>query len=366
MSMKKTIVIFSNPFGFGPTGKAIAIAEAFLKDGYKDVVFAASEFIQEIIPEAVRCININERSQEDIENLLKGIVNPIVVSSQNRFAVYAAKALGVPSAFLDGLSWFWDEIPADHMMADVIFWMNYPNIEKKLPQNRNNIYIVPAILNIHSDSKKGGGILMHIGGCKNPLVETFPRYYLNILAGALAALPDGMKITLTGGSDAIKYLKTKFDISNDRIKLVAFKHQDFINVLSRSDYFITTAGQTATLEAFALGIPTSFLLPTNLSQLALTKVLGEYDAAPHALDWNDYIEEKERINATGEKEAIMKFEQYAEILNNNDGLCDKFNFDLKKLAQGVPKIDGQRGFIEHIGMDGANVIKDILIKQFQL
>lgn len=52
--MKKTIVIFSNPFGYGPTGKAIAIAEAFIKSGYKDILFAGNSFVQEIIPRHIK------------------------------------------------------------------------------------------------------------------------------------------------------------------------------------------------------------------------------------------------------------------------------------------------------------------------
>lgn len=366
MSMKKTIAIFSNPFGYGPTGKAIAIAEAFVKNGYKDVVFVGDSFVQEIIPNNITCISANERNKEEIIKVLKQIKNPVVISSQNRFAVYAAKSLGIPSAFLDGLAWFWKDIPNDHLIADQIFWMNYPHIKDKLPKNFNRIHIVPAIIDVKVDVKKQNQTLIHIGGCKNPLTEVFPKHYLDILADGLSRIYYTDKIIVTGGSEAIKYLKSLLVINRNKITAVSLKHHEFIHELSKSKHFFTTAGQTATLEAFALGIPTSFLLPMNLSQLALTNVLAKYNAAPQTLYWNSYLPWKIDIATLNEKDAIAQFSKCAESIKNNKELNYKLNLDLENIIKKIPTHKNQTDFIKNIGTSGACVIVDILIKKWNL
>ena len=70
--MKRTIVIFSNPFGYGPTGKAVAIAKELLaRDYLLDVIFAGGSFARGIVPHEIRCTDIDERNEVEITELLK-------------------------------------------------------------------------------------------------------------------------------------------------------------------------------------------------------------------------------------------------------------------------------------------------------
>lgn len=311
-------------------------------------------------------MSVDERNENEIVKVLKQIENPVVISSQNRFAIHAAKLLGIPSAFLDGLAWFWKEIPPDHLIADEIFWMNYPHIKDKLPKNFNNIHIVPAIIDVKNNAEKKDKILIHIGGCRNPLTEVFPKYYLDILISGLSNISNADKITITGGAEAVEYLKSLLSKEESKINAISLKHHEFIHELSESKHLITTAGQTATLEAFALGIPTSFLLPTNLSQLALTNVLAEYDAAPQALYWDSYFPEKIDVTILSEKEAIVEFNKYAKEIHDNKKLSQDLNFDLTKIISTIPDQKGQSEFIEHIGFSGANAIKETLCAKWNL
>lgn len=365
MLMKKTIVIFSNPFGHGPTGKAIAIAKAFINSGYKNIIFAGNSFVQEIVPEYITFISVDERDEDEIIKILRRIEDPVVISSQNRFAIRAAKFLGIPSAFLDGLSWFWKQIPADHLIADEIFWMSYPHIKDKLPKNFDKIHVVPGIINIEADMSERNQILIHIGGCKNPLDNTFPKYYLNILANSLCNLLDGVNTVLvTGGFEVVEYLKSK--IVKNKIKIVSLKHHEFIQELSKSKHFITTAGQTATLEAFALRIPTSFLMPMNLSQLALTKILDQYNAAPQSLFWSPYCPEEKDLTLLNEKDAIIELSKYAEKIYKDKQMRALLESGIRRIIVSIPDQRGQREFIKYIGINGAEIIRDFLIKKWNL
>jgi len=359
--MKKTIVIFSNPFGYGPTGKAIAIAEAFLRKGISNIVFAGSNFVQEIIPDSVTSISVDERDEGEIIKMLGQIENPMVISSQNRFAIRAAKSLGIPSAFLDGLAWFWKDIPDDHLIADEIFWMNYPDIKEKLTKHSDKINIVPAIIDIKTHVNKRDQTLIHIGGCKNPLVDIFPKFYLTILAESLSHITGN--VIVTGGIEATEYLKSLLVQTGNKTSVLSLKHNEFITELGKSKHFITTAGQTATLEAFAMGIPTSFLMPMNLSQLALTDILAKYDAAPQVINWDSYFLEKIDITSLNEKDTIVELGKHAERICRDEESKHRMIIDLVNLLKIIPNNKGQTDFIEYMGVSGADVIADILIKK---
>jgi len=362
--MKKTIVIFSNPFGYGPTGKAIAIAEAFINRGYKNIIFAGNSFVQEIIPGYITSICVNERNEDEIIKMLRQIKNPVVISSQNRFAIRVAKSLGLRSAFLDGLSWFWKQTPTDHLIADEIFWMDYPHIKDKLPKNFDKIHIVPGIIDVRADVGEQTQILIHIGGCKNPLDNTFPKYYLDILTGSLSNLSDIDKILITGGSEAIEYLKSK--LPKNRMRMASLRHHEFIQELSKSKHLITTAGQTATLEAFALGIPTSFLMPMNLSQLALVEILDQYNAAPQSLSWSSYCPGERDPASLNEKDAIIESSKCAEKIYRDKQIRARLEGTIRRMIVSIPDQRGQKEFIKYLGKDGADVIVDTLIKKWNI
>lgn len=360
--MKKNIVIFSNPFGYGPTGKAIAIAEAFRTKNVANIIFAGSSFVREIVPGGIECLSVNERDDHEISEVLKKIENPYVVSSQNRFSVRGAKVLGLPTAFLDGLAWFWKEIPADHLVADEIFWMRYPHIQNKIPSGTKNIHLVGAVIDSKEKDPNASQTLIHLGGCKNPFVETLPKMYLDILAEALSALNPSENIKIVGGAEAVGYLR-KLGVP---FKVVSLKHDDFIHELSNTLHFITTAGQTATLEAFALGIPVSFLLPMNLSQLALTEVLSECNASDSQLEWSSYVEGANDLSSLTEREAIAKLSEYAGILKDDDKKRRAYQEDFLSMLERRPDNRGQQNFIKSVGVNGKEEIVDALIEKWDL
>lgn len=363
--MKKTIVLISNPFGFGPTGKAVAVAEEFLRRGYSDIVFLGSKFILDIVGNNFNKIVLDERNQDQLEEAILKIENPFVVSSQNRFAIFAANKLNIPSAFIDGLSWFWGNIPPDHLLADYIFWMNYPNVQSKIPSSvSNKIFIIPAIIDCPAVKEDRAGILIHLGGCKNPLTDIFPYDYLDLISDVINHKDDRLKIKIAGGMDALDYLKKK--ITNKAVIFLPNEHNEFVKHLSVTKHFITTAGQTATLEAFCLGVPTSFIPPMNLSQLALMDLLRVYDAIPQSIFWSDLVDLKTDLRYLSEKEAILEFNALAKKVKSNKDASIGFISKLEKIIDQAPNNEGQSKFISEVGINGASKICDILIDNWKL
>ncbi len=368
MQMKKTIVVFSNPFGYGPTGNVIPIIENLLSaiKGI-DIIFAGSRLCREIIDNGqIKIMDIDERNENQIKAFLKTVDNPYIFSSQNRFAIKAAKALNMRSAFLDILAWFWKEIPQEHLLDDIIFWIKFPCIEQRMtPKHKINIVsgITPALLNI----KKKNQLIIHIGGAKYPFSNEVPINYLNLLAYALNNFNCKNvyeSVLFTGGSEAVKYIKQK-SINKDII-FASLPQKEFIKELSQSAHMFTTAGISATLESFFQKIPVSFLPPVNLSQFALVKLLENYGDCLRYMKWDSYTGVKGDLMSMNEKDAINKFDDYAKKVFLNSRIRKKFIKDFIEKTDMLPNNMKQIKIANYMGNSGAREISDILIKEWKL
>ncbi len=359
--MKKSIIVFSNPFGYGPTGVAIPIINSLLekiKDA--EIIFAGSAFCLEIMSDvSIKKELINERDCDEIEKFLGKFDNPYVIGSQNRFCIKVAKKLQIPCAFIDILAWFWKEIPNDHLIADEIFWIKFPGVERRIPNENNNIHLVSGILRMPEKIIcDKNNLTIHIGGAKYPPLNEIPYSYLNLLAKAINSLESDKhfsNIFFAGGLDSTDYIRTK--IIN---KKVVFVNNDYIKRLSESIHLTTVAGVSSTLEAFSMDIPTSFLPALNLSHSALLRLLLINDCPCNYLDWNNYVEVDKRISEMCEREAIEKIKLYTKMVDEDLELSKKFIEDFTKMSYHVPDIAKQSKLIKSLGNTGGDEIIDIL------
>ncbi len=363
----KNVLIFSNPFGYGPSGKAISIAEYLSDHSSKiNIVICGSKHLRSIASGKFDFREIDDRDENSITEVLNSISGrKYVVSSQNRFAIRSAKKCNIPSAFLDGLSWFWREIPEEHFLADIIFWINYPGIKNKIPASQKNKIILVG--GITEDVKKSNlikrnGIEFYLGGCKNPLAP-IPRHYLDLSANLLnLAIAKSLVNGISTDRKSQEYLK-KYPTVSKKIKISS--HTDFIKRIAGPELFITNGGQTAASEAAALNTPISFLLPMNLSQESLiNKVLLENKDYP-ALSWSKYIKPPSNLFSYSEKRALGYYDAASKsILEDKKKLSLLRRDFLQMLSQGknteLPKI------LKGLGSTGAKNIFDALEKKWNL
>lgn len=365
--MKKIIVAFSNPFGYGPTGILIPVLKE-LAARTKDVriIFAGSGICLEILSGlAIETVVLDERSEEEICAYLKTISNAYIIGSQNRFCIRAAKKLKMPCAFIDVLAWFWNEIPSDHFLADEIFWINFPGIESRL--NREAVHIVSSIITTYPSLQKNKKLIIHIGGAKYPLMDHPPLHYFNLLIKALnnLSVADHFdSVLLVAGSEAIAYMKPQ--ISNHNVTLATLPKEDFIHESSHASHMLTTAGVSSTLESFSMDIPTSFLLPLNLSQIALAGLLKEQGSYLQGLEWDNYVDVNKELRQMNEREALIEIDSYAKLVDEDKHLSDKFVRDFSNMAKTIPDNSKQKKLIEYMGDSGDKEIADILIKKWHL
>src|SRR3989338_745788 len=359
-----TIVMFSNPFGYGPTGVAIPVLRALLRGfGRSKIIFAGSDHCMEILTGVpVETVLLDERDEGTIETFLRKLKNPYVLGSQNRFCIRVAKKIGATCAFIDILAWLWEAIPYDHLIADEIFWIKFPGIEQKIPQDRHNIHLISSVITTKSPlHKKFGRLMVHIGGAQYPLSSDIPKSYLNLLARGLNGLNTSGRFDefiFTGGSRALGY--NKKIVRNKRVVIRQFPEHRFIDELAGACHMLTTAGVSSTLESFALKVPTSFLLPLNLSQYSFTAMLRQHGACPQLFQWNNYTTVNPPLDEMSEGAAISKIESLAKYVDESRAASQRFEKDFSAIANYVPENSGQLAFIKQLGDSGADELVEIL------
>lgn len=366
------MLVFSNPFGNGPSGKAQAVAHE-IRQHYPEVEIelCGSSLFQALADDAFTYRSVDERSEEALETFLSSYSQEdiIVFSSQNRFVVAVAKRLGIKTAFLDGLAWFWREIPEDHFAADVIFWIKYPGIEKKIPEK----YKEKIILISGFGSSSAGQIMnaeknvtiLYIGGCIQPLAG-FPVKYVSLLGYLLSSYIssrsiEGQRLPFVIYTDPItqEFLSQNFPSLIKHVHSVT--HIAFLRALDSCKHFITNGGQTAYMEAASLAIPVSFYLPLNLSQKALSDIVFGLSTEAHRLDWGTYLDQPTDFDTYPEKDAILAIEQFSNIVNEDEDLKKELYADFQKLLE-IPAFSPQLPLHQQLGTTGAAEITKILLK----
>ncbi len=368
--MKKTIVVFSNPFGYGPTGNAIPILKSLSALKNTEIIFAGSGLCLEILPKEYRSHTLDERNEVEIEEYLLTKSNVYVIGIQNRFCIRVAKKLGIPCAFLDILAWFWKEIPQDHLIADEIFWIRFMGIENK-PEYSKKISIISGIVEstMHNASTPNqSSLLIHIGGAKYPVINGIVKNYLRLLSYGLNALARDNRydvIYFVSSVDSVEYINTLITPS-DVLKIGVMTRDTYLSTLNSCKNFLTTAGVSSTLEALYARKPTSFLLPINLSQMALTDFFESKGFETHKQIWEKFVSLGDNIRNMTEKEGIVRIEQYSADIVSSPILLQKYIDDFKLLSNTVPDTSNLNDIITYMGNSGSEEMFAILKNKWSL
>jgi hypothetical protein len=364
MKSDQTVIFVSNPFGFGPTGKTMALVEELSSVWPGNIVYAASPMCQELLPEHLKgkiiIENIDERNEESLRLVYSKYHHPLVVCTLNRLAIKTAKSMGLTAFFVDSLAWMWKEIPTEYLLADHYYCFNLFGLKDRLPKKENIRIIAPVFGKLPKYKiKKDPFTLFHIGGFKNPFQDKLSYSFLNLLVDSFQKCKVKEKIIVTGGHDAIMFMEDKVKKSNYRF--CTFGRDEFLNNLNSASHFITTSGLTATLEAFALRTPTSFMPPTNLSQWKILKLLTAINCADSRIDWQDVLGYEINFEDMTEIEAVPLFHRLATEAETDINSHSKFVTLINQLMTATPDISSQTGLIKSAGIDGSTtIVKDIV------
>jgi len=369
--MLDTVIFVSNPFGFGPTGKLIAIMDTLTSKWSGHVVFAASEQCQEPLgkdlKEKIEVTTISERDCDDLKEVYHRYPNALVIVSLNRVATRIAKETGHVVFFIDSLTWMWGEIPSEYLLADKYYFYDIFGASSKTVGINHAIPILPILGHLPMKDTETGRVLIHIGGFVNPFSNGLAKDYLLLLWKAVSESgAEGKKLTIAGGSAAIQFLldQQRDDTSSQSIELGTFEHSEFIQRMSRAERFITTSGSTAIFEALTMHIPIMFLPPTNLSQWRQAKLFRENGEVATGIDWEDILDLNVDLKTMSEARAVTEFENIAETVKKDLDLCSK----AVKLVRGLISEPIQEarltGQFTSGNVEGSEVIVSDILKLF--
>lgn len=316
MMNMKNIVVASNPFGFGPTGNAIPLLKAlerrFAKCSGTSIYFIGSQDCQKIVPniDRVKRIVLDERDVSSLSCFLSGLDGEtIAIGVQNRFIIEAADGIVCRTVFVDALAWLWPKIPISHLAADEVFWMRFPGILEKRHQYRNfsNIHIIGGMYEVvqRNPSSYQGKILICLGGGFNPLRKGIQEKYLMLVSEILLKSKfSSSKADIATGSEAANFLRRRLRYDG-RYNVETLMHGKFLDRLSNASRFVSVGGQSSTMESILSGVPLSFFIPSNLSQMILQEKLAD-EVTSDLLWWKEdlsvplgevvYISEREFLD----------------------------------------------------------------------
>lgn len=367
MDTTKDLIFFSNPFGYGPTAKAIGVLNEFKKVKNVHLHYVASNACLEIFDDTdVNVIQADQRNYTEIANILSNFENPYIVSSINKFAIKAAKDRGLHNCFIDSLTWMWNPIPKDYLDAEIYFALNFPGVDDKI-KSYNNIIKVPYIIDNSYKTKikckkHKLDLLVNLGGCENPLTQTIPTSFLELLALFLNSL--NVNTIVAGGRAAIQYLQKH--LNNPKIHCSTYSRQQMNKMLQETKLFMTIPGLNASLEAFFYGIPTAFVMPTNLSQWKNLNTFKKHQCAEAAINWEEINEGFYDLQGKNEKESIEYIEKFSHIICKHKELREKCVTKLLNLSNSIPNVVKQKKFIKKLGTNGAEIIVNILQQKWKL
>ncbi len=374
MRYKKPIIFFSNPFGFGPSGGILAIIDQLIEmKPDLHIIYAASKKCLEPLSlnlkTRINVVEIDERDEKQIKNLLKRYGNPLVVVYLNRKAVKTSKAMNIQTLFIDPLTWMWRTIPQDYLKADTYYAYNIFESKKKINKLNNGKLIPPTLGNLPypNHTKNRHLTLLHVGGFTNPLVPKLNINYLKIITKAIREFDNLAKnhtLIISGGSEAMSVFKKELITTRNNIVPTTMSRPQFLQTLNQSHCFITTPGLTATLESFSLKTPVSFLPPTNLSQWKQAQLLK--NIVPLNSSWNSVHKtvSLSTLDRLDEKQAILYINRLTTYIYINTKFRKKIVKNILKILM-YPQcqrfVPRQSSFINKIGTNGAYYIaKDII------
>lgn len=367
MSASDTVIFVSNPFGFGPTGKIVAVMDALSEKWNGHIVYAASEQCQEtlgpILRNKIEVITLSERDEGELRVLYEKYPEALVVISLNRTATRVAKEMGHVVFFIDSLTWMWDEIPPEYLLADRYYFYDIFGARDKTSGIACAIPISPILGRLPERLCGSKQVLIHIGGFVNPFSNGLAKDYLLLLWEALSELEE--KLTIAGGGAAIQFLMDQRDNSpNQNIELGTFEHSEFIQRMSGAERFVTTPGSTATFEALAMGIPIAFLPPTNLSQWRQSKLFKESGSVLAVVRWEDILNLETAFETISEASAVAEFQNVAETVNRDPALRDEASRLIGTLVTAPIQETPLNGQFTSGNAEGSAVIVSDILKLF--
>jgi hypothetical protein len=218
----------------------------------------------------------------------------VVVSVMNPSVAEVADRLGVPSVYVDGLTWMWDRPPRVPSSVTRYFGEAFTGVERRVERWRDRLphsevvgplIAVAKLLNPEGQTD----VLVNFGGLSSSLtprdsLNTYARTMVECVVEALANWPG--RITISAGEHVLNPMdRVPLHLARRDVRFVNLSQAEYLRELDRSRLLVSSPGLHAIQEALARRLPCLLLPSQNLSQVLTLRRLN-YARAASALDWD--------------------------------------------------------------------------------
>ncbi|PEB54482.1 hypothetical protein COM79_24955 [Bacillus cereus] len=288
------VAFITTNFGFGPVSKTDYIIKA-LRENIPNAMVdfygtgISMEYISANSP--VDHIYICEY-EHNIHALLERIVDyDFVVNVMEMDVLKYWKKEYPPLLLVDSLNWLWDQLPEGIEKVSQYFIQDFLLNCKNIREDIVSTHIINPITIIDSTPCKEENILLvNYSGMCNPFTskEFFHLYAKTCTELILELFYEQFdKIVFTTNVTLAQELRELFR-EYSKVEFDFLKHDEFINIMKKSRYMLSTPGITATLEGKILGKNIGYLLPSNYSQVLLSQKYMELDPACKVIKLEDF------------------------------------------------------------------------------
>lgn len=252
------VTLFAAPFGFGPLGKAMALAHSFENRG-----FAVKVLTDEVGLKIVKASGLEGDTYAYKQAMNLADLNTSLAISCMDISTPIIKS-GIPLVLFDSLLWLrgaWEHLPSynEDIYIAQRFFTEPP--EAAIEKIKDRLHIVDAVLPESSatphDLEEGGRVVLYPGGLKSPhLAIEYQEQYLSWVVEAI--FPALHRNNIDFGDFTIilppQLLDTQLAIAlkNKGIEIKS-KQKDLGTIISSAKAFIIAPGIETMLEGTAQG-----------------------------------------------------------------------------------------------------------------
>ncbi|WP_212017969.1 hypothetical protein [Catenulispora pinistramenti] len=264
-------------FAFGPAGKLITVAEALAERGH-ELTFVGCGTAYQLASrtgcwDVVKCDTASPAFSSVSRTLFPSA--DALLSCMDRPSAAAARRAGLPTIWLDPLTWWWDESADWSWDFDLCIAQRSirPGPDGGDRRTQRNLLEVGPIVDpapAESSAARGSaGLLVNFGGGEAAgwyevgKDTDYPFVLMEVLDSAVD-LSAFEAVTVTANERIAFELRRRWP--DGPFTFGCLGHRDFIRALRQASVFLTVPGLEAPLEAWTYEVPTVFMPPSNSSQ----------------------------------------------------------------------------------------------------
>lgn len=357
------LVCCAMPFGYGPTGKLLAIARRLVQRNVS-LAFVGHGIAYELAARSAGIFDSLWDCQAD-ESRVRDLIrssNGMLSIMDREFAPLAVEA-GKSLYVVDSLLWMRPTVPPEFRRATVYWAQRFVGRAATFDGcSLRPTEVGPIVAGeLQPPQPNGNRLIVNLGGCEaspdRRLEQAYAEFVVHGLIRARDAVSYVKPILVIAGGRCTSRLRSKFAAAS--IDFMSLSHDESMQCCRSAAIVLTSPGLTTTLERFQSGTPTYFLPPQNYSQWCILRHLRDRELAPHSLHWEDTQTTKladrlpESVRNPLVRQAIL------------DGVSarwtvDAFQRSLTKILRSDSKRAAlaarQRSFFQSLGDNGADTI----------